>query len=219
MSPQSCTHSHALLSPRLRFTCHIHARRPRQRRQSIHDDGEANRPEKCDHVHVKKLQLWRDEIEIHVLRNRPHFPIQDLRHGIYVRKWSMCVHGCMHVKTHACVCICMHVRMHIHTCTQVHACVPVPHIQACTNMRANVRRQQTHDNTRATRHAQQYMHAYTYAARPDTYYSASVCEQIKVSISHHPRHSRFRPDRTHHAQRHITKGVPTTHRHILQCLA
>ena len=131
MSPQSRIHSHALLLPRLGCiigpracapfpcpfgsSCHICARRPRQRRQSIHDDGEANRPEKCDHVHVKKLQLWRDEIEIHVLRHRPHFPIQDLRHGIYIQEWSMSVHECMHVETHACV------RVHIHECIYIHA--------------------------------------------------------------------------------------------------
>ena len=152
---------------------------------------------------------------------------------VNVRTWMhacqdtcMCVymHACTHAYTYMHTSTCMrarttHTSMHKHACQRTAPTDTRQHIQAYTNMRANVRRQQTHNNTRATRHAQQYMHAYTYAARPDTYYSASVCEQIKVSISHHPRHSRFRPDRTHHAQRHITKGVPTTHRHILQCLA
>ena len=42
---------------------------------SIHDHRQTNRPEESHHIHVKQLQFGRDEVEVDVLRHRPHLPI------------------------------------------------------------------------------------------------------------------------------------------------
>ena len=42
---------------------------------SIHDHRQTNCPEESHHIHVKQLQFGRDEVEVNVLRHRPHLPI------------------------------------------------------------------------------------------------------------------------------------------------